>query len=227
MNKLLTSAAAVALAGGLSPAHAQVAPPPGVAQGTAPMVMQPTHTPPIVTSPVRVRTMVMQREMTREQMVQHIRLMFARLDKNHDGFITKDEVAALHLRMMGMQDAMSPAMDGHAMEMDHQRMRMNPGAMFDRLDANHDGMISRQEFNTAHARMQERRVVVMRGGGREKMAEHLFEMADTNHDGRVSLQEAETAALAHFDRMDSNSDGRITPDERRQSSETMRQGRRG
>jgi len=106
-------------------------------------------------------------------------------------------------------------------------MRMDPGAMFDRMDTNHDGSISRQEFNAAHAQMQERRVIIMKDGARGHggggMAEHLFGMADANHDGRVSLQEAETAALAHFDRIDANHDGKITPEERMQAHGKMRQ----
>jgi hypothetical protein len=63
------------------------------------------------------------------------------------------------------------------------------------------------------------RGMAMRGG----FAAHLFAMADANHDGRVSLQEAEAVALARFDRMDLNHDGKLTPDERRQARERMRQ----
>jgi Ca2+-binding EF-hand superfamily protein len=113
-------------------------------------------------------------------------------------------------------------------------MTLDPGKMFDRLDTNHDGVISRQEFMAGHARMGERHVIIMRdermsdgkpGEERMKMrmhgmvggafVDHLFAVADTNHDGRISLKEAETAMLAHFDRMDLNHDGRITPDEHR------------
>ena len=37
----------------------------------------------------------------------------------------------------------------------------------------------------------------------------------SEEDGRVTLAEAQAAALAHFDRADTNRDGRITPDEHR------------
>jgi Ca2+-binding EF-hand superfamily protein len=240
MNKLLIGAAAAAFA--MSPASAQPAPPPppGVAQGTTPLQVPMQHVPPIIRSPVQVRAARIERIMTRDQVVQHVQAMFSHLDSNHDGFITKNEIAALHVRMMGMHEAMSHQMSGPAMEMDHGPMRMDPGAMFDRLDTNHDGVISRQEFAAAHTRMEERRVVVMHGvdgkqamngmggmgmrmhsmgadGPGGNMAGRLFSMADANHDGRVSLQEAEAAALAHFDRIDLNHDGRITPDERRQA----------
>ena len=120
------------------------------------------------------------------------------------------------------------------------------GAMFDRLDTNKDGSISRQEFTTAHPQMREERVLVMRDGkgpmpphkpgapgmmrmrhlGGAGFGGHMFEMADVNKDGRVSLAEAQAAALAHFDRADTNRDGRITPDERR-NVRVMRIERRG
>ena len=119
----------------------------------------------------------------------------------------------------------------------------NPGAAFDRLDANRDGMISREEFGRAREVRQERRIVINRapnevpgvpgvtgdhqgmrkmhrmggkGGGR------MMRMADLDRDGRVSLQEATTGALQRFDRIDANRDGRITPDERRQQREQRR-----
>jgi hypothetical protein len=124
---------------------------------------------------------------------------------------------------------------------EHGVMIGDRGAMFDRLDANHDGSISRQEFMASQPRISEQRVIVMRNGApgvppiagapgmpgmehMEMMHMHagmgfggrLFDMADANHDGRVSLAEAQAAALAHFDKADFNHDGRITPDERQQ-----------
>ena len=256
MNKLLAGGASAAFAMGMSAATAQPAPPtpPGVAQGTEPVTMYAPHSPPIVNSPVRLRAARIDRVITRDQVVPHIRAMFAHLDSNRDGFITKDEIASLHLRMMGAHDAMAHDMAGGPMKMDHEPMRMDPGAMFDRLDTNHNGAISRREFMTGHSRMEQRRVMVTRGGdaghaipgmdrmgmdgmgmrmhgtgqnGRDEgMGNRLFGRADANHDGRVSLQEAEAAALAHFDRIDRNRDGRITPDERRQAH-PMRDRRHG
>jgi len=38
----------------------------------------------------------------------------------------------------------------------------------------------------------------------------------------VSLQEAQAAALQHFDTVDSNRDGRITPEERMQMHQKVR-----
>lgn len=184
------------------------------------------------------------RVITRDDILQHIRTMFSRLDANHDGFLTKNEMAAIHEHMMGMHAAMAHDMAGRpmhmgegAMHVDDHAMGMDPGAMFDKLDTNHDGVISRQEFMAGHAQMHERRVIIMRdektmhgtgamdmpmhGMNSGRMVDHFFGMADANHDGRVSLKEAEAAALAHFDRMDLNHDGRITSDERSQAHMMM------
>lgn len=253
MNKLLIGGAIAAFAFGAAPVTAQPAPPPppGVAQGTTPMPLPAPHTPPIVRSPVQVR-MMSDRVMTRDEVVRHVRAMFAELDTNRDGYVTRNEVAALHGGMMtGMHSAMVAGRAEHAMPMgDHEMGMADPARMFDRLDTNHDGVISRQEFMAAHARMHERRVVIMRDegvmAGRADMGPmrahmhdmggeahgmgfvaRLFAMADANHDGRVSLKEAEAAALAHFDRADLNHDGRITPDERRQAHGMMHERRPG
>ena len=44
----------------------------------------------------------------------------------------------------------------------------------------------------------------------------FLKSADLNKDGRVSLKEATDSAARHFDMADTNHDGRITPDERKQ-----------
>lgn len=250
MKKLFVGSAFAAFALGSAPVAAQPAPPPpGVAQGTTPLTAPMHHTPPIVRSPVRVRvtgTAVM----TRDDFVRHVRAAFADLDANRDGFVTRREVAALHDRMMqgmhGMHAATAESLGAHPQNADDHGMAMrDPTRMFDRLDTNHDGVISRQEFMAAHARMHERRMVMMRGRGMMPTGDdmgsmgghmsgmgenhgmhffaHLFDTADVNHDGRVTLKEAETAALAHFDQMDTNHDGRLTPDERRNMHAMMRE----
>ena len=235
MNKLLVGGAAAALTVGIAPAVAQTAPPPGVAQGTAPVAVAPS-----APGAPRVHMMMSDRVMMRDDVVKHVGKLFGKLDTNRDGFITRDEVDAVHQKMehaMGMADEMPKRLAEHGIFIGDR------GAMFDRLDTNHDGNISRQEFMAAQPQMREQRVMVMRGGpegghrapgmkirmhgmGMREFGGHLFEMADANHDGRVSQQEAQAAALAHFDKADVNHDGRITPDERRQAHETIRFQRR-
>jgi Ca2+-binding EF-hand superfamily protein len=229
MNRLLIGGAVAALVIAIAPAVAQPAPPPppGVAQGTAPAP---------VPAPRMHMKMMSDRVMTRDEVVQHVRKLFARLDANKDGFLTKDEVDAMHQKMMSMHGAM----EGRPGE--HGFRHPDRAAMFDRLDANHDGSISRQEFMAAQPQL-EHRVMIFRNGPDGRPGEpgmkmhmrgmhmggfggHMFEMADANHDGRVSMQEAEAAALAHFDRADLNHDGKLTPDERRQAHQLMHGERR-
>jgi hypothetical protein len=241
MNKLLVGGAAAALIIGIAPAMAQPAPPPGVAQGTAVAPVPPV--PP--TERVRVRVMS-DRVMTREDAVKHVRDLFAKLDTNRDGVVTREEVDALHQKMVS---AMGVAGDWQKRFADHGVLMGDRGAIFDRLDTNHDGSISRQEFMAGQPQMRQQRVMILRNGpegapgvpgepGMEHMkmhlrgagmdrgfGGHLFDMADSNHDGRLTLQEAEAAALAHFDRADLNHDGRITPEERSQARQLMRQRR--
>jgi Ca2+-binding EF-hand superfamily protein len=125
------------------------------------------------------------------------------------------------------------------------------GAMFDKLDADKNGSISRQEFMAAKPQIHERRMMVMRDGDNGGPAEasgapgephvkmmrmhagmgmgigrgmhaHMFETADANHDGRVSLQEMTNTALQHFDSADANHDGTLSPEERMQMHQRMK-----
>ena len=249
MNRLLIGGAAAALVVGLAPALAQVPPPPGVAQGTA---VPPA--PPAPGMPQMHMRVMSDKVMTRDEVVTHVRDMFAKLDTNRDGFITREEVDALHQRMVG---AMGMAGDVQQRLAEHGILMGDRGAMFDRLDTNHDGSISRQEFMAHQPQVRQERVMIlsnregapgapaapgtpetrmrmhgmggmggMHGMGMGGFAKRLFDIADANHDGRVSLAEAQAAALAHFDKADKNHDGRITPDER-QNVHVFRVERRG
>ena len=233
MKFLLGGAAATALVA-FVPAIAQPAPPPppGVATGTAPMP--------------QIRTEIHRLERkteSRDELVAHIRDMFARMDSNKDGFVTREEADAGHKMMAdGIRRKFAARLPEGGLP------RLDRGAMFDRLDANKDGSISRDEFVKAKPEVrQERHVLVMRdgegpvevGGGPGQhnmrimrmhdrgmgMHGRLFERADANRDGRVSLQEMTAMALQHFDSADANHDGKLTPDERMQMHRVIR-GRR-
>ncbi len=216
MCKFLIGVAVAALAVPVAPALAQPAPPP---PPSAPQVQ--------IMRAERGATRVQ----TRDDVVRHVRELFARLDGNRDGFISRDEA-----------DSGSQAMGGGDRRKDFaERLAQRDGPMpdrgaaFERLDTNRDGMISRQEFMSAQPRI-ERRTIVMReapGGGADGPAKmhmkgmgglhgRLFDMADSNRDGRVSLQEATSAALRHFDMADANHDGQLTPDERMQMHQRIR-----
>lgn len=226
MHKLLLGGAAAAVLAA-APVAAQPAPPPppGVAQGTAPVQSAPT-----------VRTFVHRLPMraeTRDQAVAHAREMFARMDGNKDGYVTRDEADSAHRAMAGeIRDVVTRRLADRGIK------QPDRGAMFDKLDTNKDGSISRQEFVSAQPQVRERRVFVMRDGDRPAelggapgqpgarvmrfhrsrlgggMHGRMFERADADRDGRVSLQEMTDSALRHFDQADANRDGRLTPDER-------------
>jgi Ca2+-binding EF-hand superfamily protein len=114
----------------------------------------------------------------------------------------------------------------------------DPNAAFDRLDANKDGSISRDEFTKAREQRVERRIVKreerksspkesrdvrrhMRMHGPGGFGGGMIKMADTNKDGQITQAEAEALALQHFDQMDTNRDGQVTPEERRAGRQMM------
>jgi hypothetical protein len=252
MKTFLIGGALAGLAVASVAVAAQPAPPapPGVAQGTAPP-LQVSSAPGM--QQMRVRFMS-DHKMTRDEVAGHVARLFAKLDTDRDGFVTRQEVAAIHSKMMA---ATGKAGDVEKRLADRGVHIGDRGAMFDRLDTNHDGNISRQEFTAGKPQVREERVMIMRGGpdgapgalppmdghpgmgmemhmrhmggmgaGAGGFGGHLFEMADANHDGRVSLAEAQAAALAHFDKADVNHDGEITPDERGRGHRMMRIERR-
>ena len=233
MRNLLLAGAAAAAIVAIGPAIAQPAPPtpPGVAQGSAPV-------PPVAPGQrvqMQFHYLPMKAE-TRDEMVAHVRDMFARLDANKDGYITRQEADAAHHQAMGgeMREKFAKRFaDGDFPHPDR-------AAMFDKLDTNKDGSITRQEFMAAQPHFNEGRAIVMRdgppegGGGpgepRVKiMRMHSMDMhgrmlktADANHDGKVSLLEMTNAAVQHFDAADANHDGTLTRKERMQMHQRMK-----
>ena len=81
-------------------------------------------------------------------------------------------------------------------------------AMFQRIDLNHDGVVTRDEAKQATAKFGERG---------ERMVNRLFGDAQS-----ITLQQAETQALARFDRDDANHDGTVTAAERQQARAAMK-----
>ena len=183
-------------------------------------------------------------QQTRADVVAKAQKHFAMMDTNRDGAIVADEMSAMGGKRHGGR------MD-HDMAMNDGPMG-NPGAAFDRLDANHDGSISRDEFAKAREMRIERKVVIngtqgddhagmkMHGMGGEKMGgekmgggklgggmgKQMLKMADANNDGRITLPEMTSAALQRFDRTDTNHDGVVTKDER-QAMHQQRMQQRG
>ena len=190
---------------------------------TAPVALQaPVAPPALMAHPMADRVI------TRAEAVAMVREHFGKMDADRNGAITKEEIAGLHTEMVKNFKGLEGS--GHVM------MMGDPNAAFDRLDANKDGSISREEFTRAREERVERRIVrrekvkggdsspkdgkdvrrhVMRMHGPGPFGGRMIVMADTNSDGQITLAEAEALALQHFDRMDANKDGQVTPEERR------------
>jgi Ca2+-binding EF-hand superfamily protein len=186
------------------------------------------------------------RTVTRADFEQRLHAHFAKLDINRDNYVDRGEAEA---RMGRLRGAAGPGADGPR----PRHARMDPNAMFDRLDANRDGAITKAEFLAFHAGRHHKpagagdemhgpmaRGDALRGpaGGPDgtmramrprRAGMHMgfggrwFDRLDADHDGRVSLAEADRGATAMFDRLDANRDGTISPDERMAARDRMRQ----
>ena len=172
----------------------------------------------------------------------HFERTFRKLDSNHDGFITRDEIAALEAHFDQIAAKNAPKREQRIfdrLDADHdgkitvaeasasrkmkttavKSTRRGVSQLFVRADANKDGVITRAEFDAAVASGKYKlRHAAMRGG----QIARLFDSPDVARQGRISLDEAKQAALTQFDSADVNRDGVLTPDERRQAARTGR-----
>lgn len=138
-------------------------------------------------------------DLTRTQVEARVADQFKRMDVDGDGKLTAADREAGRARIAEM--------------------------MFDRLDADHNGTISRDEWRAGADRM----AAAHDGPGRRGMhgragmrGAGFLARADGDRDGVVTLGELRAQALARFDRADANKDGKITAAEREQARAAMR-----
>lgn len=106
-------------------------------------------------------------------------------------------------------------------------------AHWEKLDVNHDGTLSREEVQQGRPKLAEHFAQVDTNGDgqltplemREARAAHQarmragWEKLDSNHDGKLSRDEVQgrPKLAQHFDQVDANGDGQLTPMEMREA----------
>lgn len=213
---------------------------------TAPAIAQAASPASLTTPAPHARRSFFTSNQNRSDVAAHFERLFKKLDLNHDGFITRDEVASSQSqfadriaksapkRAARMFDRLDTNHDGQITESEAQAARTSANgkqrkssrrasSLFAKADANKDGIVTRAEFDSATANGK---IKLRRANMRGSAIVRLFDIADSDKDGRVSLAEAQQAALQQFDAADLNHDGVLTPDERRQASKADRAKRR-
>jgi Ca2+-binding EF-hand superfamily protein len=142
---------------------------------------------------------------------------FNRMDADHDGKLSAQEMASVHKAMTQVEIAAEnvelaaaqakPARPGSKAATPSAEDAAVQQALFDRLDANHDGTVSTAEMQAAHSQpppAQSRPAATGLG---------MAAVLDVNHDGFVSATEHAAIARARFARMDTNGDGFVSSQE--------------
>jgi Ca2+-binding EF-hand superfamily protein len=104
---------------------------------------------------------------------------------------------------------------GWMADQSRQQAQQRTDMLFQMLDANKDGTVTKAEAQAAMAQMQAARGGddSGRGAGRmQRMIDQVFGASQA-----LTLQQFETQALARFDAMDLNHDGTVTASERQQA----------
>jgi len=115
-----------------------------------------------------------------------------------------------------LAQAPAPAGGGGMMQRDQSRQEAQQRAdtMFQMIDGNHDGTVTRAEADQAVAQFQANRGDNGgRSGGRlQRMIDDAFASSQS-----LTLQQFEAQSLARFDAADTNHDGVVTAAERQQA----------
>ena len=125
--------------------------------------------------------------MSKAELSSAIAARFVVIDTNKDGFLAKDEIAAVQAKALSSAQAVR-----------QERME----AEFKKLDSNNNGAISFDEFKAA--------VPTVRAS---ETPDEMLAGYDSDKDGRVSAAEYSARPIANFDRADANRDGILTQQE--------------
>lgn len=158
---------------------------------------------------------------------------FLTLDTDKDGFISADELKAaaekMHAEWAQKHADSQGASQGTQQNTTQQsatggnRTDRFAQGMLKRVDTDHDGKISKAEFDTESANVFKRMDKnsdgklagdEMHGHRRGQFGPHFFFASmDQNHDGQVTQAEFTAAGEAMFKKLDKNGDGVISKDE--------------
>lgn len=116
--------------------------------------------------------------------------------------------------------AQAPRAEGGWGQRDQTRdeAKQRADMMFQMIDSNHDGVVTRQEAEQALAQFQASHGGGDGGGRGGGMMQRMLEQLFANSPS-VTLQQFEALMLARFDAQDLNHDGVVTAEERRQARE--------
>lgn len=162
-----------------------------------------------------------------DEMPERMQPLFQRADANHDGKVTKDEIAALSAAQSGPQGR--PAGRGRAEGM----ARMDP--ILNAIDIDHDGVLSAAEIASAPGALKaldtnadgmlQGSELRMRQMSPAERSAHMLDEWDTNKDGVLTKAECPDRMQQQFEAIDLNHDGKLNAEELTTFFATQPQGR--
>lgn len=132
----------------------------------------------------------------------------AEIDSDGDGLISREEFAAAERLGIGFRHGLRQkgpgAADGKRMPRSERRSGGGDQALFETLDSDGDGKLSKDEFD----------VRAMRDARRQLHRERMFDRLDRNGDGVLGPDELPDP-IARLEAMDADGDGTVTAEEAR------------